>query len=84
VTEDLGKTALEYGPLVYAFEWVDQKEDLDRLRIAPSEGFTPKMENELLGGIVTLSSENSKAVPYYTWSNRGIGKMKVWIPLLKE
>jgi DUF1680 family protein len=84
VAEDLGKTALEYGPFVYAFESVDQQEDLDRLRIAPSEGFTPKMENELLGGVVTLSSENAKAVPYYTWSNRGIGKMKVWIPLLKE
>lgn len=84
VAEDLGKTALEYGPLVYAFESVDQQENLDRLKIAPSEGFTPKMENELLGGVVTLSSENAKAVPYYTWSNRGIGKMKVWIPLLKE
>jgi DUF1680 family protein len=82
VAEDLGKVALEYGPLVYAFEQVDQKEDLDRLRITPSESFSPKMENELLGGVVTLSSENAKAVPYYTWSNRGIGKMKVWIPLV--
>jgi DUF1680 family protein len=84
VTEDLGKTALEYGPLVYAFEQVDQKEDLDRLRIAPSEGFSPKMENNLLSGVITLSSKNAKAVPYYSWSNRGIGKMKVWIPLVKE
>ncbi|MBN1833954.1 MAG: glycoside hydrolase family 127 protein [Deltaproteobacteria bacterium] len=84
VAEDLGKTALEYGPLVYAFEWIDQQEALDRLGIASSEIFTPKMENELLGGVVTLSNENAKAVPYYTWSNRGIGKMKVWIPLNKE
>jgi DUF1680 family protein len=84
VAEDLGKTALEYGPLVYAFEQVDQKEDLDRLRITQSESFTPKMENELLGSVVTLNSENAKAVPYYSWSNRGIGKMKVWIPLKKE
>jgi DUF1680 family protein len=84
VAEDQGKIALECGPLVYAFEQVDQKEDLDRLRLAPSENFSPKMENELLGGVVTLSSENAKAVPYYSWSNRGIGKMKVWIPLAKE
>jgi DUF1680 family protein len=84
VAEDLGKVALEYGPLVYAFEQVDQEEDLDRLRMTPSESFGPKMENELLGGVVTLSSENAKAVPYYSWSNRGIGKMKVWIPLVKE
>jgi DUF1680 family protein len=84
LAEDLGKIALEYGPLVYAFEQVDQKEDLDRLRIGPSESFIPKIENEFLGGVVTLSSENAKAVPYYSWSNRGIGKMKVWIPLVKE
>ncbi len=84
VAEDRGKMALEYGPLVYAFEQVDQTEDLDRLRIAPSESFNLKMENALLGGVVTLSNENAKAVPYYSWSNRGTGKMKVWIPIDKD
>jgi DUF1680 family protein len=84
VTEDLGKIALEYGPLVYAFEQVDQKEDLDHLRIVPSESFSPKMEKDLLGDVVTLSDENAKAVPYFSWSNRGIGKMKVWVPVGKE
>jgi DUF1680 family protein len=81
VAEDQGKIALEYGPLVYAFEGVDQKEDLDRLRIDPSADFVPKMENGLLGGVVTLSDGNEKAVPYYSWSNRGVGKMKVWMPV---
>jgi DUF1680 family protein len=80
VIENQGKIALEYGPLVYAFEQADQRLDLDQLRIAPSESFDPKMENELLGGVVTLSNENAKAVPYYSWSNRGAGKMKVWVP----
>ncbi|MBN2318845.1 MAG: glycoside hydrolase family 127 protein [Acidobacteria bacterium] len=84
VTEDLGKIALEYGPLVYAFEQVDQKEDLDHLRIVPSESFSPKMEKDLLGGVVTLRNEKVKAVPYYRWSNRGIGKMKVWVPVGEE
>ena len=84
VTENLGKTALEYGPLVYAFEQVDQKQDVDDLRIFPTDSFSPKMEKDLLGGVVTLSNENAKAVPYYSWSNRGIGKMKVWIPVNKE
>jgi DUF1680 family protein len=84
VIEDQGKIALEYGPLVYAFEQVDQKTDLDQLRIAPAESFSPKMEKDLLDGVVTLSNENAKAVPYYSWSNRGIGKMKVWVPVNKE
>ena len=81
VVENRGKIALEYGPLVYAFEQADQKTDLDRLRIAPSESFSPAMEKDLLGGIVTLSNEQAKAIPYYVWSNRGAGKMKVWIPV---
>jgi len=81
VTEDQGKIALEYGPLVYAFEGVDQKEDLDRLRMDPSADFVPKMESGLLGGVVTLSDGNGRAVPYYSWSNRGVDKMKVWMPV---
>jgi DUF1680 family protein len=81
VTEDQGEIALEYGPFVYAFEGIDQKEDLDRLRIDTSVDFVPKMENGLLGGVVTLSDGNEKAVPYYSWSNRGAGKMKVWMPV---
>jgi DUF1680 family protein len=84
VAENQGKIALEYGPLVYAFEQVDQNNDLDQLGIAPSDSFSPKMENELLGGVVTLSNEIAKAVPYYSWSNRGIGKMKVWIPVKEK
>ena len=84
VAEDQGKVALEYGPLVYAFEQADQRNDLDKLRIAPSENFSPTMEKDLLGGVVTLSDQNSKAVPYYSWSNRGAGKMKVWVPVKKE
>jgi len=84
VAENLGKIALEYGPFVYAFEQVDQKTDLDYLSIAQAESFSPKMENELLGGVVTLSNENAKAVPYYSWSNRGVGKMKVWLPIKRN
>ena len=64
----------------YAFEQADQKADPDRLQINPSESFSTNMEKDLLGGVVTLSSGNAKAVPYYSWSNRGIGGMKVWVP----
>jgi DUF1680 family protein len=84
VIENRGKIALEYGPFVYAFEEVDQKTDLDQLRIDSSASFLPKMEKDLLDGVITLSNENAKAVPYYSWSNRGIGKMKVWIPVDRQ
>ena len=84
VTENQAKTALEYGPLVYAFEEVDQNSDPDQLSITESDIFTPKTENDLLGGVVTLNNEKAKAVPYYSWANRGTGKMKVWIPVERE
>lgn len=83
VAEDQGKIAVEYGPLVYAFEEVDQNIDFDDLSIGHADIFKTETEHDLLGGVVTLNSNRAKAVPYYSWSNRGTGKMKVWIPVDK-
>ena len=41
--------------------------------------FKVKKEDSLLEGVNTIQTENLKAIPYYSWSNRGVGKMKVWI-----
>ena len=79
VTENQGKVALEYGPLVYAIESVDNP-NFDAIAIKPSEKFTVKREPNLLGGVNTINAPQFKAIPYYTWSNRGVNKMKVWIP----
>lgn len=79
VEEDRGKVTLEYGPLVYAVEEADNP-NIDNIKIQKGEQFTPIMEANLLDGVVTLNKENFKAIPYYAWSNRGIGKMKVWLP----
>ena len=84
VAEDRGKTALEYGPMVYAFEEVDQSRSLDDLGIGQADVFKPEAEQDLLSGVVTLSNDGKKAVPYYSWSNRGVGKMKVWVPVSEE
>lgn len=83
VAEDQGKVSLEYGPIVYAIEEVDNKTNFDNITIASDESFTIEKEDNLLGGVNVLTGNNStnqfKAIPYYAWSNRGIGKMKVWI-----
>ncbi len=81
LTDNLGKVALERGPLVYAIEEVDNKANFDAIKVSPKGKFTVKNESDLLGGVVTLSNDKMKAIPYYAWSNRGVGKMKVWIPL---
>jgi hypothetical protein len=84
VAENRGKIALEYGPLVYAIEEIDNKNNFDGLTIASSNDFQVQMEQDLLGGVNTIKNDNLKAVPYYAWSNRGVGKMKVWIPKGKQ
>ncbi len=84
VEDDRGKVSLEYGPVVYAIEEIDNKEIYDNINITGGESFKVWKEEDLLGGINVLSATNEilsfSAIPYYTWSNRGIGKMKVWIP----
>ena len=76
--ENRNKIALEYGPLVYAVEEVDN-ENIDDIKINPNDVFQVQKENDLLEGVNTLNNKSLKAIPYYAWSNRGIGKMKVWL-----
>jgi len=80
VEENQGKMSLEYGPLVYAVEEVDNKESFDNIHVSTNDAFNVEMQSELLGGVNTISNKNLTAIPYYAWSNRGIGKMKVWLP----
>ena len=79
VTYNRGKVALEYGPLVYAVEETDNKNGFDDLQLSENEKFKVFFDKNLLGGINTISNKKIKAIPYYSWSNRGVGKMKVWI-----
>jgi len=79
VTDNRGKVALEYGPLVYAYEEVDNAKVWDKLMLTASDSFDVNMEDTLLGGVNSIQGNGFKAIPYYAWSNRGIGKMKVWV-----
>ncbi|MDL5514324.1 glycoside hydrolase family 127 protein [Arenibacter sp. M-2] len=80
VAENRGKIALEYGPLVYAVEEIDNKNNFDDITVPLENNFQVQMEQNLLGGVNTIKDGKFKAIPYYAWSNRGVGKMKVWIP----
>ena len=79
VQENKNKVALEFGPIVYAMEEIDNPKNFDNIKIDKNEVFEVKKENNLLNGVNTIQTKNMKAIPYYAWSNRGIGKMKVWI-----
>ncbi|MCI5083032.1 MAG: glycoside hydrolase family 127 protein [Saprospiraceae bacterium] len=79
VEADQGKVSLERGPLVYAVEEIDNPMTFDQITVSPRDTFAVKAETELLEGVHTIQNKKLKAIPYYAWSNRGIGKMKVWI-----
>lgn len=79
VLENKNKIALEVGPIVYAIEEIDNPQNFENITIDKNEVFEVKKENDLLEGVNTIQTKNMTAIPYYAWSNRGIGKMKVWI-----
>jgi len=83
VEGNIGKVALEYGPIVYAIEEIDNPTDFDKITIDANDTFKVTKENNLLEGVNTIQTGKLKAIPYYSWSNRGVGKMKVWIDLKK-
>ena len=89
VEENKGKSSLEYGPLVYCVEEIDNPDGLDKTPLSDQISWNVKYHDNLLDGINVISGFNRKtnsdltAIPYYAWSNRGVGAMKVWIPYLK-
>lgn len=79
VETNKNKVSLEYGPLVYAVEEMDNKTNFDKIDISASDTFKVRKEANLLQGVNVIENSKFKAIPYYSWSNRGVGKMKVWL-----
>lgn len=86
VKDNLNKVAFEFGPIVYCAEEIDNGSDLSKLIISDDIKFSSEKKNDLLGGVNILKgkiadrNEEITLIPYYTWSNRDIGIMKVWFP----
>lgn len=79
VESNKGKVSLEYGPIVYAIEETDNPKAFDKITIDANDTFKVVKKPRLLEGVNTIQTNKLKAIPYYLWSNRGVGKMKVWI-----
>ncbi|MEG8946304.1 glycoside hydrolase family 127 protein [Rosettibacter firmus] len=83
VEEDKNKIAFEYGPFVYCAEEIDN-ENISEIIIPEELNLKPELKNISSEKFISLSGKiNEKdfiLIPYYLWSNRGIGKMKVWFP----
>ena len=57
VNDDMGKVALQRGPLVYCAEWVDNHGRTGNIIIPPNTGFSTAFHPDLLKGIVSLEAE---------------------------
>lgn len=86
VKEDLDKVAFEYGPFVYCAEQVDNS-SISEMKVPQDLQLNPEQASILTENVKVLKGsiggKEVKLIPYYLWSNRGVGKMKVWIPTSK-
>jgi DUF1680 family protein len=94
--DDIGKVALQRGPLMYCAEWPDNNGSVSTILLPAANSFTTVFEPSLLNGVMLIKSAVNKisvagnkvvtisepftAIPYYAWANRGKGEMMVWFP----
>jgi DUF1680 family protein len=73
-----GLHAVQYGPLLYCAEEVDNMIDVLELILEEDSKFEAVFQPALLGGVNMLKGKSLTLIPYYAWSNRGPGKMNAW------
>jgi len=78
VSAKTGLLAVQYGPLVYCAEEIDNETDVLEAKISPDSRFESQFNPGLLGGINILKGEEINLIPYYAWANRDVGKMNTW------
>jgi len=83
VKDDSNEVAFEYGPIVYCAEEIDNKQ-ISYISLPKNLDVDTQDETILSNKIIALKSKINNIeftlIPYYIWSNRGVGKMKVWFP----
>ena len=91
VKDNIGKAAIQRGPIVYSLEGVDNGGRVVDAVIPLTAPFAPVFQGELMGGVTVLRADLREAalpmaatriytaVPYFAWANRGRGEMVVWI-----
>lgn len=88
VKENVGKRAVQRGPLVYCAEEIDNVDSFKKMIISPRTSFSSAYIPAMLNGIVSISTvesgENVILIPYYAWDNRDAGQMKVWIDYVEN
>jgi uncharacterized protein len=89
VTEDVGKIAIQRGPIVFCAEGIDNDGSVASLNYDTTSVLNTEFNQDLLDGTqvvktncVTTSGSAGKTVtfiPYSLWANRGGSEMQVWL-----
>lgn len=97
VQDDIGKLAIQRGPIVYCLEGKDQSDKHVFNKYIPEISDFEIEKKDTLGGVILIRGngfevvkEGEKkltkevpftAIPYSVWNNRGRDEMVVWIPV---
>ena len=73
VRADEGKVAIMRGPLVYCLEETDNGRNLSSLYVDTKAGLTEKYEEDLLGGVVTVTARG-KRISNTGWNEEDLYK----------
>lgn len=57
LVDDIGKVALQRGPIIYCAEWVDNNGKTDNLLMPSTTQFTTEFRPDLLNGVMILKAE---------------------------
>jgi len=95
VKADVGRVAVERGPLVYCAEWPDNFGRVHNLILKDNFKLKAEYRADLLQGIILITGraealkekegriitgeQKLVLIPYYTWAHRGKGEMAVWL-----
>ena len=94
VKDNIARTTLMSGPLVYCLEDADNRIGVDKFYLTHSQKLRTEFRPRLLKGVKVIQgiAEHKQihadriklkdfiAVPYYAQNNRGPGAMSVWMP----
>ena len=98
--DDIGKIALQKGPLLYCAESADNAGSISSIVMPQHIVFSSKFDSNVLQGVNTIKGNVLRqtdtlnptktiqvpftAIPYYAWANRGKGEMMLWFPRQKK
>lgn len=95
VRTNRGLAAIERGPVVFCAEGIDNEDSISTMYLPDDAKLDYAFAKDLLGGVGVITadakmviedkgqrvakSQKMTLIPYYAWSNRGAGPMRVWL-----